>query len=858
MRSQILEREHVFECLAEAAAEAATGRGCVALVYGEAGIGKTSVVEAAQSRISTPARLLIGRCDDLATARVLGPFRDLIGQVGEEAETALVEGTQQGRILEALRSELDQPDQPTLLVIEDVQWADDATLDVLRYLVRRVADMHLVLLLTYRDDELLETHPLLQLLGNMSDRTLRFPLHPLSKGAVRTLSSGTGINTDQLFTVTSGNPFFVTEVLGIAPRSGVPATVMDATLARLARVDDGTRRTVEQLSVVPTAIDHQLLDALLPGRSADLIAAEQHGIVEVTPHEVKFRHELTRCAIVDSLAGMRRARLNRRVLSVLLQDPTADLARIMHHAAEAGDWSAIVRFGPEAARLAAAGGSHREAAAHYQLLLGRADSFSAVERAALLEGYAVESRAIGESDRGVLAQQQAVALRRTLGDDAAVGAGLRWLSRVYWWSGHRREAEEAASEAVRIAERVGDPHLLATCLTQQTSLDIMDFRARSAAPDAERATELARSIDDRSTLSHALNNLALARWFMGGDGRDLMAESLQVALDAADDDAVSRAYNNMVSELWSRFQFDAADAYIDAGTEFAQRTDQVVALHLMHAYRAYLQLGRAEWASALATVASMVDPVPIARFAALTITGRIQARRGDPEAVAQLDEAVALAYEMSDLQTLGIAVSAAAEAAWLRGDDEAVRTLAAGLYDELSELDSPCLTPELAYWLMKAGYSTLPRPSEEPYGLLVAGRWRDAARAWQTAGCSYEYAMALTESPDPTDILAGLEKLDALGAKPLARITRLKLQEMGITRVPRGPIATTRDNPAGLTARQLDVLNLIARGLTNAQIADELVMSVHTAANHVAAILTKLGVQSRDEAAAYWSAQAEN
>jgi len=140
--------------------------------------------------------------------------------------------------------------------------------------------------------------------------------------------------------------------------------------------------------------------------------------------------------------------------------------------------------------------------------------------------------------------------------------------------------------------------------------------------------------------------------------------------------------------------------------------------------------------------------------------------------------------------------------------------------------------------------------SDPDGGLQATGRWREAATAWQAAGCPYEWAAALAESLDPADLLAALRELDGLGAEPLARRVRARLREAGIARVPRGPIRVTRHNPAGLTQRQLEVLQLLGQSLTNAEIAERLVLSVRTVDAHVAAVLAKLGLHSRREVAA--------
>ncbi len=141
MRWGILERDAEVSMLASAMRAAADSHGSVALVMGEAGIGKSSLVEEMRSQLSAEGRMLVGYCDDLATPRTLGPFRDLVGSVGTELSRAVADGSDRDRVLTALRTELTWPEQPTVLVIEDVHWADDATLDALRYLIRRIADL---------------------------------------------------------------------------------------------------------------------------------------------------------------------------------------------------------------------------------------------------------------------------------------------------------------------------------------------------------------------------------------------------------------------------------------------------------------------------------------------------------------------------------------------------------------------------------------------------------------------------------------------------------------------------------------------------------------------------------------------
>ena len=265
----ILEREAELSVLADAVRAAAGRRGSVVLVMGEAGIGKSSLVEALRSHLPAEGRLLVGYCDDLATPRTLGPFRDLAGSVGTEFSQAVADGSDRDRVLAALRAEL------TLLVIEDVHWADDATLDALRYLVRRIASLPAVLILTYRDDELTREHPLHGLLGqaSRSDQVRHLPLTRLSVQAVRQLSAGSSVDAQDLYALTSGNPFFVHELLASAQGQKVPPTIAGAVLARVRSLDAPTQDVLELLAVVPSALERWLVDALVTSAGPTGVAA---------------------------------------------------------------------------------------------------------------------------------------------------------------------------------------------------------------------------------------------------------------------------------------------------------------------------------------------------------------------------------------------------------------------------------------------------------------------------------------------------------------------------------------------------------------------------------------------------------
>ncbi|GIJ72309.1 AAA family ATPase [Virgisporangium ochraceum] len=894
----ILERERELAELASATRAAAEGTGSVVLVFGEAGIGKSSLLQTARSVLPAEGRLLVGYCDDLSTPRPFGPLRDLVGAVGAGLARAL-DASDRTRAPDALRAELDRPGQPTVLAVEDAHWADEATLDVLQFLVRRITALPAVLILTYRDDELGPEHPLHRLLGlaSRTPGTRRLPLQKLSTSAVRRLTEQSALDPDDVYAVTAGNPFFVTEVVAAGGARKVPPTIADAVRGRVAGLPEASREALEQLAVLPSGVERWLLDPLLRDRperpgNADrmhvLAAAEQHGLLTVTPQRVAFRHELARRAVADALPAARRMHYNRRVLRALVEHTEWDLSRIVHHAAEAGDTDAIVRYAPAAATEASRTGAHREAAAHLRLALTLRTRFPDDALAGLFEAYAVECYTLGQAGPALPAQQEAVALRRTLGDKAKLGTALRWLARIGWWANERPTAERAAEEGVKILRDAGEPALLAMAQSSLAQLHMLANRNEESVALAAEAVTVARSVDDPALLSHALNNWATAGWRIGDpDAEARLVESLRVALDAGETDHACRAYVNLVWSLIEDRRWDDADRYLTESIGYADGTEFVGFLAYLLVARGLVYLATGRWDEAVAVVEPAFDAQPAARWGALTVRGRIAVRRGLPEADDLIDQARQIAERMDEPLRIGPVAAARAEAAWLRGDRAAVTAVAAPAYDRLAGDPRDPVLPELYLWLAKAGAAPTgtpppgrpppgrPPPGQppagqatpptgapptgratppawtEPYVAQARGDWALAAEGFTELGCPYECAQALADSDDPDDLLAALSVLDGLGAEPLGRRVRARLRDVGVTRIPRGPTDTTRDNPAGLTERQLTVLRMVAEGLTNAQIAERLVVSTRTVDTHVGAVLDKFGVRNRRDAVAH-------
>jgi len=239
------------------------------------------------------------------------------------------------------------------------------------------------------------------------------------------------------------------------------------------------------------------------------------------------------------------------------------------------------------------------------------------------------------------------------------------------------------------------------------------------------------------------------------------------------------------------------------------------------------------------------------RIWALTTLGLVRARRGDPGADAVLDDAWQLAELTDELPRLGLVAAARAEAAWLQGDTDAVDDASAATLAHAVALGSTWPAGELAVWRQRAGLAVeIPVPAEELRAVELRGDHERAAQRWSELGCPYEAALALTGAPAEEPQRRALEALQQLGARPAAAVVARRLRLRGVRGLPRGPRPATRQNPAHLTPRQQEVLELVAEGARNAEIAKRLLLSERTVDHHVAAILRKLDVRTRGEASA--------
>ncbi|RWY66097.1 LuxR family transcriptional regulator [Rhizobium leguminosarum] len=855
---QLLERAEQLEQLQSLLSEAAEGNGHVAVLVGEAGAGKSALVNIFTDLVGKTTRVLRGACENFGTAEPLGPLRDLVREAGWALSETL--SSTESRI--ALFSEvfrLLSVGAPTsLIVIEDIHWADDATLNLIRYLGRRIRDAHVLILLTARDDDVGLQSRLRKALGDIpaaSQRRIDVPA--LSRAAVSELAMLRGFDGDEIFRVTGGNAYFITELIEAGDWKVMPRTVRDAVLARAEGLTAPDRDILAAASIFPDAVDLKSLDAICgDGAEKSLQACLDCGLMRRVDGTYSFRHEITRQVIEQSLSPIRRRGLNATALAASRHAGHVPWVRLIHHANEAQDLAAICELAPQAAAEAARLGAHREAIKHYELALTHASAFDEKQRADLYEHHAFECHLVGQVERAIVSQKKALAIHHRLGAPLREGESLRWLSRLSYLAGNRKDSDAYGKEAVDLLEAQTEGAELAMAYSNLSQLSMLAGDTETACHYGERAIGLAQSeaIGRPDILCHALNNVGTAvLWRDPDQARQLLGRSLEIALAHQLEEHAARSFTNRGwIELRLHSVADAED-FLGRGISYCIEHDLDTWRDYMRGEQAELftYLGRWDEAERAASlVVGNVNAASLSRYPNVLALAVLRTRRGEP-ADALLEELSRFLETGRELQRLAPYAELVAERAWL-GLEDIGRALS--LLDQAIALSrDDAAVSLLLVWKRKLGADVSlcsDFDGDEVVRQMLAGDWAAAAETWNERGSPYWQAMTLLDGDDNA-VYHALDLLEGMGASAVAQHVRAIIRGRLGRVAARGPRASTKANPAGLTMREMDVLRWIDLGKSNGEIAALLFVSAKTVDHHVSSILAKLNARTRTAAASH-------
>ena len=852
----LIERDPELAILAQRLAALCTGSssGGSVLLSGEAGVGKTTVLSAAARRADRRTDWLWGTCEPMLSPTPLGPLVDWLDRMPPTLAAAVRAGRHAAEVLSGVLSMLRDSTKPTVLVVDDAQWADSATLDLLRYVGRRIESTSALLILSYRDDALGSDHPLLSVVSGLPARScVRLALSPLSRAGVAEMARRAGRSARGLYNVTQGNPFFVTELLAGNPES-LPASVRDAVLARVAPLPTEARNVIELASISPTPLEGDVVDTVIAAPRGSIDMCTNAGLLEVDGGAVRFRHELARRAVEASLSTGRASALHAAVFEALSVRGTP-VVRLVHHASRAGLQAAVLALAPQAASEAAQASAHRQAAALYALALEHAADLPLAEQAALHVAHALECQHVQRVDDATVSRRAALALHRKIGDRLGEGRDLYELAVIAQYREGSQSALPYVHAAIEVLESIGATIDLAVAYGAKAQMHLNDGTSQSASEWGRRALSLLEGQEGaHECRAYALNTVASAQ-LRSQDMPEawvLLDHSRDIALEHGLESHAARAFFQMASLSLLHRRYAAVEVACERGLAYCESHDldvYQVPFHVRHGY-ALLETGR--WDAADALIATVQQTAAISGLDASQLSSLrqlIDLRLGRERSQRYWDElidgerAIAVVHWFSPLPV------GCCEAAWLRGDDAQVQRIATDAFELAVQSAEGWRIGQLACWLQRAGGD---RPQIEqalpaPCALELEGDVRAAALAWAALGCVYQQALALLGG-DAADLRQALALLDQLGAAPAARIARRRLRALGVRNVQRGRSTRTRVDPLGLTAREREVLELLAQRLSNRAIAERLHRSERTVENHVAALLDKLDVASRNEA----------
>ncbi|MGZ4091100.1 MAG: AAA family ATPase, partial [Bacteroidia bacterium] len=707
---ELIERDGFLALLQTHFENIGVDEGHCVFISGEAGIGKTSLVKVFCKEQKGSCNIYHGACDALFTPRPLAPLYDIMWQVNSDIWPNSHTIEERSELFAGFFRELNKQKEKSLIIFEDIHWADEATLDFIRFFARRIAQLRCMFILTYRDDEIHSQHPLRNVLGQLPvDSFTRLKLNPLSRQAVEKMGEERGYKGEDVYSISGGNPFYVNEILS-SYSLGVPDNIKDSIISAYNRQEERAKQVWELLSVVPASFEIKYLEKMEPLYSTAIERCLESKILIIDEGHIYFKHELFRRTIEASLSPLKRVILNKRILDELREnfEQNQEIERIIHHAKNANEYETVVHYAPLAARQAASVGAHIEAS---KLYLTAIEYYQGNDKDLLIkfyEAYAFECYLTNQVKEAIIYTGKSLNLLKKKNDVEKIGNCLRLLSRFWWFDGNRKNAERFAEEAIEVLDGQSSSMIKAMAFSNMSQLKMLSEQSLECIFWGEKAIEIARELDDEETLSHALNNVGSVKMRTQSSmskGIELLQQSLEIALKNSYHDHAARAYTNMGSNGVKMKNYVFAKKILDEGIHYCEERELDSWTSYMLSCKAVINLETGDWKEAYNIADKLLkneDQPPVVKIGALTVVATIKMRRGDADTLPLLLEAKAKAFETMELQRIIPALVALLEYEWITGKKFIEEAALDSTINMVGQKGIVYENSEFAFWLLKA------------------------------------------------------------------------------------------------------------------------------------------------------------
>jgi DNA-binding CsgD family transcriptional regulator len=849
----LIERDGLMASLQKQFENVAGGDGHCILLNGEAGIGKTALVKAFCKNQADACSIYQGACDDLFTPRPLAPLYDVLWQVNKERWPVPPSNEERSVLFASFFQELRTKKGKLLIVFEDIHWADEGTLDFIKFFVRRIDQLPCLFILTYRDNEIYSKHPLRNVLGQLPpDSFTKLVVTPLSKQVVVEMATQKGYNGEDVYSISRGNPFYVNEILA-SYSPGVPDNIKDSILSVYERQREGTKNAWQIWSVMPEGLE---VDRVAKIKSSwDVNHCFAISVIIVQNGKVVFKHELYRRTIEESLTPFKRIEMNKMMLELFLDsfEEKGEIERILHYAKNANEKELVVKYAPQAAEKAASIGAHKEASKLFLTAIEYVEGNDTKQLAELYEAYAYECYLSNQIKEAITFTEKILSLWKANAYIKKIGDSLCFLSHLWWFDGNRKHAEHFARQAIDLLKEQPASSTKAMAFSNMSQLKMLSDESPECILWGEKAMEMSKELGNEEILSHALNNVGTVQMFTPSSeqkGIAMLQQSLEIALQNSYHEHAARAYTNLGSGSMKIKKYALARKALEEGIRYCDGRGLNSWTAYMLSWKARLYLDTGNWTEAWNIADNLLknEAQPaIIKIIALIVLAKISMRRGK-DARTFLLEAKTMSFETMELQRVIPSMVALLEYEWLSGKtiiekDDIEQT---SLLIQRAGIDSE--KAEFLFWMKKAGRHFVPiKEIAEAYDISSVAKALKAAAFWEKSGCPFEQGLVLFEGKDD-DKRKAIAMVQDLGAIAVYEKMKQEMRNLGIKNIPRGIRNSTRSNAAFLTGREMDVLQLLKEELHNKEIAAQLYISAKTVDHHISSILFKLDANSRSKA----------